>query len=882
VHRFFKINAYLLALVFYLTGTLLGQVPDAPELLNPDDGETGLPTSVNFIWQHATSTETYTLQVATHWNFPGGHIIFDQSGIPDTSLILDNLNNNTRYYWRVRASNDDGESDWSATWEFETLLNTYVITVEANPSEGGTVGGGGTFEHGEEITVTASPETGYSFVNWTEDGAEVSTDQNYTFTVTDDRQLVANFTPDAYTISVSANPSEGGTVGGGGTFEHGEEITVTASPETGYSFVNWTEDGTEVSTDQSYTFTVTDNRQLVAHFNFNLPDIPLLVAPPDGETSLSLTPRLEWEEADNADTYRVEVATDDAFGNMVFIADGLTATSVEVEDGRLLHNQQHYWRVRGQNDGGPGEWSDIWRFSTPDRFLQFVNPSQSTVWEENSIQTIRWQSRGVNILRIEYTINNGSNWDIIADTLDASTGSFEWTVPPVPTTEARLRIADLEDENTTATSPVFSIYPVRISIEHSMMFGDPSSVTSYLMVGLPGNNNISMSSVMSGIAGTDWTAFHDDGSEEDYLIEYDGSNAFNFRPGRGFWILSRNVFDYQGNQNAVELNSDNAYEITLHNGWNIIANPFDVEIGWTSVRAQNDITAPIWGFNGSFNQSGTFQPYRGYYFHNDGNLESLSIPYPGGGSQSKQVPALPEIAHDLKFSLTKNGISYSDIAINIAEGYDEHINRYTIYAPPSDFEEASIGMRDGQIHTEVKNPSDEGYTFDIRIRMPENKTYTLNIDGADSFDGYEIALVNRRSGKIIELHRRNSFEVSASSGDEHYKLIIGSERFTWEEIQRLIPDIMALSQNYPNPFNPITTIEYSIPQEKENVSVTIEIFNVLGQRVRTLVRDRHTAGFYSAEWDARNDHGINLPSGVYIYRLQAGEYVESRKMLYLK
>jgi len=194
VLRFFKINAYLLALVCFLTGTLLGQVPDAPELLYPDDGETGLPTSVNFIWQHATSAETYTLQVATHWNFPGGHIIFNQSGIPDTSLILDNLNNNTRYYWRVRASNDDGESDWSETWEFETLLNTYVITVEANPGEGGTVGGGGTFEHGEEITVTASPETGYSFVNWTEDGTEVSTDQNYTFTVTEDRQLVANFT----------------------------------------------------------------------------------------------------------------------------------------------------------------------------------------------------------------------------------------------------------------------------------------------------------------------------------------------------------------------------------------------------------------------------------------------------------------------------------------------------------------------------------------------------------------------------------------------------------------------------------------------------------------------------------------------------------------
>jgi len=94
------------------------------------------------------------------------------------------------------------------------------------------------------------------------------------------------------------------------------------------------------------------------------------------------------------------------------------------------------------------------------------------------------------------------------------------------------------------------------------------------------------------------------------------------------------------------------------------------------------------------------------------------------------------------------------------------------------------------------------------------------------------------------------------------------------------PEAFALKDNYPNPFNPATTIKYALP---EGEFVKLEIYNVVGQVVRTLVSGRQSAGRYVVQWDATNDSGHNLSSGIYFYRLQAGsQFTEVKKMLLLK
>jgi hypothetical protein len=103
-------------------------------------------------------------------------------------------------------------------------------------------------------------------VNWTEGGTEVSTSASYSFTANINRTLVANFSQIAYTITTSSSPVGGGTTSGGGTVNCGSNVTVCATANACYSFANWTEISSLVSTSACYTFTAANNRTLVANF----------------------------------------------------------------------------------------------------------------------------------------------------------------------------------------------------------------------------------------------------------------------------------------------------------------------------------------------------------------------------------------------------------------------------------------------------------------------------------------------------------------------------------------------------------------------------------------------------------------------------------------
>ncbi len=103
-----------------------------------------------------------------------------------------------------------------------------------------------------------------------------------------------------------------------------------------------------------------------------------------------------------------------------------------------------------------------------------------------------------------------------------------------------------------------------------------------------------------------------------------------------------------------------------------------------------------------------------------------------------------------------------------------------------------------------------------------------------------------------------------------------------DEADGALPPTFALFQNYPNPFNPETTITYSITQAGSGSVVTLAVYNLLGEQVRLLVEEPKEAGEYSAVWDGRNDQGLVLSSGIYIYKLQVGDFVTSRRMLLLK
>ena len=198
--------------------------------------------------------------------------------------------------------------------------------------------------------------------------------------------------------------------------------------------------------------------------------------------------------------------------------------------------------------------------------------------------------------------------------------------------------------------------------------------------------------------------------------------------------------------------------------------------------------------------------------------------------------------------------------------------------------------------------------------------YTVGMQNADGSDGFAIAyneaylhelmaiLISRRSwvsvnpvgGTIapggsaaLDLKFKTtsfplgefwaSLEIRSNDPDEELigipiHMVVDSI-YTTISTADLLPNSYRLEQNYPNPFNPTTTIRYQIPQSEP---VKLDIYNVRGQLVRALIRQQQNAGYHVVKWDGRNDQGNLVSSGLYFYKIQAGSFSQTRRMMLLK
>ncbi|TVQ17704.1 MAG: T9SS C-terminal target domain-containing protein, partial [Bacteroidetes bacterium] len=134
---------------------------------------------------------------------------------------------------------------------------TYALTLTAEPSEGGQATGAGDYAAGQEVTVTATPATGFAFHNWVDaDGNEMSTSATYTFSMPgNDLSLTAHFVPATYNLVLKVSPEDAGTTQGEGSYFFNEEVTVSTTANDGFEFLHWrNRDGDIMSDEQEYTF----------------------------------------------------------------------------------------------------------------------------------------------------------------------------------------------------------------------------------------------------------------------------------------------------------------------------------------------------------------------------------------------------------------------------------------------------------------------------------------------------------------------------------------------------------------------------------------------------------------------------------------------------
>ena len=135
--------------------------------------------------------------------------------------------------------------------------------------------------------------------------------------------------------------------------------------------------------------------------------------------------------------------------------------------------------------------------------------------------------------------------------------------------------------------------------------------------------------------------------------------------------------------------------------------------------------------------------------------------------------------------------------------------------------------------------------------------------------------------KLVGLHgdvyAEDGFDYSSSSNGPWSLTIDGGWALSVDN--NTIPEVFALHNNYPNPFNPVTNIRYDIPEASD---VRIDIYDLVGKKVKTLVSKQHQPGRYKIQWNATNEFGSAVATGMYIYKIQAKDFVSVKKLLLMK
>ncbi len=179
----------------------------------------------------------------------------------------------------------------------------------------------------------------------------------------------------------------------------------------------------------------------------------------------------------------------------------------------------------------------------------------------------------------------------------------------------------------------------------------------------------------------------------------------------------------------------------------------------------------------------------------------------------------------------------------------------------------------------------------------ESAVFDWEYRGGDvtDFNSYQISTIYPQTNSGNGLFKPSKLGFGDTNGDNLPEMVIASFSLDTprphivvlqsdgqtglDEPPGIQPEGFILAQNYPNPFNPVTTIRYQVPLKS---AVTLTVFNTLGRLIKTLVQTVQPAGTYEIHWDGRDDHHLPMTSGVYFYKLSAGNFTETRKMILLR
>jgi hypothetical protein len=375
---------------------------------------------------------------------------------------------------------------------------------------------------------------------------------------------------------------------------------------------------------------------------------------------------------------------------------------------------------------------------------------------------------------------------------------------------------------------------------------------------------------------------------------------------------------------CVTVPTNTPYKIMLQPGWNQVGNPFlfEVPLSGVTIPSGKKVEKSFWGWSTDETyqlESEGLSPWVGYFIKNN-ETDSVEIQISPISKASLAKTSTKSSSTGLssgewKLEIGLNNITKNQslikasaspyelgIMINSKNSWDENdvseppkspngtksILNYMRF-PHNDWTECQ-----GNYIRDYRSSLSEGQTWELEIEKSSqfisNNTYEILLDKqGDLPDGFKIMIHDLdkdiANEKIYDGGTEISYKFTINNDLKKIKILVGTvdyiskaEQSINEEKKTEIVSTYLLSQNYPNPFNPGTRIEYQIPKDGY---VSLIIYNTLGQQIQTLISTEQTQGKYSVEWNPNSAAG-GLPSGIYYYRLQSGDFIQTKKMLYLR
>lgn len=364
-----------------------------------------------------------------------------------------------------------------------------------------------------------------------------------------------------------------------------------------------------------------------------------------------------------------------------------------------------------------------------------------------------------------------------------------------------------------------------------------------------------------------------------------------FTPGNAFWIISDANHQFNVGLARSTMTTQSA-TVVLDTGWNQIGNPFAFPVAWRDVQRFGNIQGPYFydGTSYTLDTNSSVLPWEGYFVYNAGP-GSARLEFPPRGPGNSSLPKSRSSAESYTLSLSaeldgtglrdaQNAVGFVATALDGDDGFD-------FRKPPAVSNDLRLAIVDnGRQFMRNFKPARTGEGQEWRIEITNTHpqvpvTLRLSEEGVLP-EGFHIFLFDEDDFNAVPI-QGNAAALRFQTANEvkHLKLIIGTREYAEGHSNGipLAPVAYALDQNYPNPFNPTTTIRYQLSKRGD---VVLEVYNVLGQKVRTLVQHEQRTGEHAVQWQGDDDRGLRVASGVYIYRLHAGDFTASRKLLLLR